>query len=201
MTAAVTVKALTLARDARPLLQNLSFSIQPGELTAITGRNGVGKTTLLQTLAQLLTPLAGQIDYSAISRHDIRYLGHQNGLWPFLTVFENAQMVAALQGVTDTAVIASALQFFDMHQHRANLISQCSAGQRRRLALAQLLYAPGKLWLLDEPWTALDADASAKLWQLIQQHLKNEGMICLTSHKILKHDVITIKEISLLHAH
>lgn len=197
---AVLVKALTLSRGAQPLLHNLSFSISPGELTVITGRNGIGKTTLLQTLARTMTPYSGQIDYPNIPRHEIRYIGHHNGLWPLLTVFENAQMIAALQGGHDSALIRQALQLFDMDQHRDSLISQCSAGQRRRLALAQLVYSPGKLWLLDEPWAALDADATAKLWQLMQAHLAQKGMICVTSHKTLKHENIAIKEISLMNA-
>jgi len=186
MTQPIVLKSLTLMRGNRILLRDLSFELPAQQLTVIMAENGSGKTTLLQTLAGLCTPFNGEIDYAGIQPHEIRYIGHQNGLWPTLTVAECCQYLATLYGYADAkAKQDQALALFNLQACADLLVAQCSAGQKRRLALSVLFLSPGKLWLLDEPWTALDSNAQALLWELLAKHLQSGGYACVTSHQPL----------------
>jgi len=194
----LTCNALTLSRGKQSLLRDFSFSIRAGELTLISGPNGVGKSSLLQTLAGLLTPIAGTIDMPNIDRQQMNYVGHQTALWSQLTVWENAKLIAALHGISDEVVISNALDYFDLGVLKSQFVAHCSAGQKRRLALTPLIVAPGRLWLLDEPWSALDASMQGRLWDLIHKHCAQGGYICVTSHQPLdKHSRLVVNEISL----
>lgn len=183
MTQAIEVKSLTLMRGNRVLLRDLSLSIPAGQCLVLMADNGTGKTTLLQAIAGLSTPVQGEIFTPNISSHEIRYIGHRNGLWPSLTVAECSQYLAALYGCDDSVLLAQSLAYFDLQDCRDLPVAQCSAGQKRRLALSLLVMSPGKVWLLDEPMAALDSAAQAKLWRLIGRHLQAGGYVCMASHQ------------------
>ncbi len=174
------------------LFSGLNFSLEPGELLHIKGANGSGKTTLLRTVCGLSLPESGEIQWGGLSirkqgdlfREQLTYIGHQNGVKDDLTVLENLRIATMLSGdrrsedsLIDALVQIGLGERIDLP---AKMLSQ---GQRRRVSLARLLLSQSKLWILDEPYTALDVAVIAVLQQVIAQHLQGGGMVLLTTHQ------------------
>jgi heme exporter protein A len=190
---AVTVFAgqdLACLRGERLVFAGLSFHIAAGETLLLRGPNGSGKSSLLRCMAGLLAPVAGTqtwndqpvADDADGHRARLRYLGHQDAVKPALTVRENLAFWQQLHAIRDAAAIGKALADLGI-DHLADLPARLlSAGQRRRAALARLLAAPGALWLLDEPTTALDDESIERFARMIQRHCANGGMAVLSSH-------------------
>lgn len=189
------VDAVQGARGDRILFSGLSFDLSRGQLLHITGPNGSGKTTLLRILCGLLTPLEGVVSWHG---HDIRssasthrrectYIGHRDGLKAELTALENLQVNARLSGCHDTQVINDSLRLLGLWEYQDLLVGHLSAGQRRRLALGRLLVKRAILWILDEPFTAIDVDGRGIIEAQLINHLQGDGIVVLTSHQALSH--------------
>ena len=156
-TPSLQVTDLACRRGGRRVFDGLSFSLNGGELLALTGANGSGKTTLLRALASLGRAEAGTISWNDA---DIAWLGHLDGLKGDLTVLENIDVAERLRGVApDSARIDAALASFDLGALASRPVRTLSAGQRRRAALARVVTSGAPLWLLDEPLNALDVPA------------------------------------------
>lgn len=184
-------EGLTSIRSERTLFRNLQLTVQAGELVHIEGANGAGKSTLLRMLAGLLNDHGGQInwfgqpaDYDPESwRRELLFLGHKPAVKAELTALENIQWQSDLDGVTaDAWQLLDQIGLLGLEDIPAQ---QLSAGQQRRIALTRLWYHPAKIWILDEPFTALDRMGIKLLeTQLIQQQHRG-GMIVMTSHQAL----------------
>lgn len=178
----VTADALACRRGLRPLFASVSFALRRGEALALTGPNGSGKTSLLRQLAGLLPVEAGTVRIE-LPLPALHFLGHADGLKSALTLHESLRFAAAMQGVgladEKAAALLAELGLAGRFWQR---IGDLSAGQRRRLALADLMLAPRPLWLLDEPLTALDADGRALINRLAAAHLAEGGVIIASSH-------------------
>ena len=184
---------LRCVRGERTLFQDLSFTLQGGELLRIGGPNGAGKTSLLRIACGLLEPDHGEVRWGG---HGVRklkeefwahllYLGHANALKDDLTAAENLGIACTLAGVVaDGRRIAAALQRLGL-AGRENLPARVlSQGQRRRVALARLALGEGAaLWVLDEPFTALDAAAVKTVQDLIGGHVSRGGGVLYTTHQ------------------
>jgi heme exporter protein A len=164
----------------------LDFEARAGEVLAVTGRNGSGKTSLLRLIAGLLIPAAGAIaldggDAQLTIPEQAHYLGHRDALKPALSVGENLSFWRKFLGgeVSDTAESLRAVGL----DHAVHLpAAYLSAGQRRRLSLARLLAVRRPLWLMDEPNTALDAAGQGLLAGLMREHLGRGGLIVAATH-------------------
>jgi heme exporter protein A len=184
---------LACVRGDRRLFRGLALSVGPGRLLRVEGANGVGKTSLLRLLAGLGLPAAGQVHWQGrpIRRQReafaqaLAYLGHLTGLKEELTPTENLQIEAGLAGLeaAGEAPVAQALESWGLARQAKLPLRVLSAGQRRRAALARLQLVRAPLWILDEPFTALDTDAVRQLGRLIEQHLVRGGMAVITSHQ------------------
>ena len=181
---------LACARGDRPLFRDLSFAVNPGELLHVRGENGSGKTTLLRTLCGLSQPAAGEIRWNhqrvqALAeeyRKQICYIGHGNAIHGDLTPTENLNFEACL-GAEDHIAARPALESQGLGRV-ANLPAKLlSQGQKRRVALARLAVLERKLWVLDEPFTALDIRAVERLLTTLARHLDRGGLCILTSHQ------------------
>lgn len=188
MIASITADKLTCTRGERRLFADLSFQVQAGQVLAVEGANGAGKTSLLRLLAGFLTPAAGRVVIRQ-DGHDsddadhrtrlIGWLGHHDGLKPQLTVIEQLVFYAALYGrKPDTA----ALEHVGLARQAELPCRYLSAGQRRRLALARLVVSARPLWLLDEPFAALDASGQALVVQMMARHCGQGGIIIAATH-------------------
>jgi len=189
----LSVNALACVRGERRLFVDLSFTLTPHTLLAVRGANGSGKTSLLRMLCGLLSPAAGTIAWNGNDIHSAReeycaqiaYIGHLNGVKDDLSGLENLQFAARTAGIVTSAASAdAALRQLGLDGFQRQPCKTLSQGQRRRVALARLcLSATRPLWVLDEPFTALDTAALALTQGLLESHLQQGGMVVLTTHQ------------------
>lgn len=188
MSSLLEVRGLTFSRDHRVLAENLEFSVNRGTAFRIEGPNGSGKTTLLRILAGLYSAYQGEIRYDgrrsiALLRAQGLYLGHASALKGSLTAWENLSWLAALKGLAASLEdVEAALEKVGLQGYEHIPCRQLSAGQQRRVALARLFLVPSGLWLLDEPFTALDRSTVALLEGWIAEFAAQGGAVVLTTH-------------------
>jgi len=186
------VADLACIRGDRQLFANLSFRVPPETLLHVRGRNGSGKTTLLRALCGLLRADAGEIrwrgegirDLAEDYHRDLLYFGHVNGIKADLTGLENLRIGATLDQdpVQDTEITA-ALDRIGLGGFEDLPTRMLSQGQKKRVALARLILSRAPLWILDEPFTALDVDAVDLLQGLIAEQVAGGGIVVLTTHQ------------------
>jgi heme exporter protein A len=184
-------RELQCERGGRTLFRQLSFSMKSGELVRIAGPNGSGKSSLLRILCGLLAPTAGEVRWQGQKIDELReeyarqlvYLGHAAGAKDDLTAAENLDIACRLAGQGAAAdSIQGALSRFAVPQ--GPTLRRLSQGQRRRAVLARLALGEAvPLWLLDEPFSALDAGGIELLNELLQQHLARGGAVAFTTHQ------------------
>lgn len=186
------VAELECRRGDRLLFSGLDFAVAEGTLLHVRGRNGSGKTTLLRSLCGLFTPDSGEIRWSGAPirslredyRRELLYFGHLNGIKGDLTGIENLRVSATLDDdqASDDA-IWDALGRIGLAGFEDLPTRMLSQGQKKRVALARLIVSGAPLWVLDEPFTALDLDAVDLLQGLIAQHVADGGLVVLTTHQ------------------
>ena len=184
--------ALTCVRGERTLFTGLNLEVSAGEWLHVRGENGIGKTSLLRLLSGLTKPAAGEIfwneqlisvDPSEYHRN-LLFLGHRDSLKEDLTALENLSIATALDGITvSEEEILLALHRFGLRGREDLPVNCLSAGQKRRVLLARLLLRQAKLWILDEPFNALDVRAVEMLSELILEHIASGGIAIMTSHQ------------------
>ena len=188
-TSLLTLDELTVQRGEIPLCEGVTLHLSAGSICHLIGANGTGKTTLLMQLAGLLPVLTGEVSYQGQSSLPIQplYVSHQLGIHPNLTVAQNLTFLLNLYGITPSATdIDDALTWVGLQGFETISSSHLSAGQTRRITLARLyLLTPDvtPLWLLDEPFTALDADMVARMEALLCDFAHAGGSILMTSHQ------------------
>lgn len=183
---------LSCVRGGRVVFARLDFALPSGGALVLAGPNGSGKSSLLRLMAGLSPPVAGRLTWSgeavaddpAAHRRRLHYVGHLDGIKPALTARETLVTAAGLRGDGDAldAAAGGALAVMGIARLAEVPARYFSAGQRRRLALARLFASPAPLWLLDEPRTALDAEATAHLDQAMVRHRGEGGMIVVALH-------------------
>ncbi len=183
---------LQCIRGDRVLFSDLSFTLKQNELMYLKGVNGSGKTSLLRMLCGLVTPAEGDISWCGENIRQLKeeyfrqllYIGHLPGIKAELTPLENLKISCAINGCPITEDQAwDALDKIGL-RGREDLPSKVlSQGQKRRVALARILLTDAKLWILDEPFTALDVDAVAMLQAVLAEHVQRGGMVLLTTHQ------------------
>jgi heme exporter protein A len=184
---------LECVRGERVLFRGLSFELRAGELLRVAGANGSGKTSLLRILCGLLWPGAGQVLWrgepvSALREEfwkELVYVGHANALKEELNPLENLEVALALQGsAVAPAQALEALRALGLAGCERLPARALSQGQRRRVSLARLeVSASLPLWILDEPFAALDADAVGRVRATLAAHVARGGMVIYTTHQ------------------
>ncbi len=177
---------LACRRGGRDVFAGVNFSLAAGEVLAITGRNGAGKSSLLRTVVGLIRPAAGEIvleggDDELTIAEQAHYLGHLDALKPALSVAENLGFWCGFFGGKAKAIDA-ALAAVGLQALKDLPAAYLSAGQRRRLSIARLVAVKRPLWLLDEPMSALDAAAQQGLAGFMRAHLGAGGLILAATH-------------------
>jgi len=182
----LSVAGLTISRGERVLIRDLTFGVASGEVVALTGANGAGKTSLLRALAGFLRPDAGAIAYEGADlfearRRHLHWQGPLDGLKSARRAGDELAFQARYAGA-DADGIAAAVDLLALTPLLDLEVRQLSAGQKRRLALARLIAAPRPLWLLDEPLSPLDARWRAVMGTLIQAHVDKGGAVIAAVH-------------------
>ena len=174
------------------LFTGLSGGVSEREILYVEGENGSGKSTLLRCLSSLYTPDAGEISWNGEGirrlgeeyRQELLYLGHLNGIKANLTPLENLRFLCAAEGEFHSAsTIEESLGRLGLAGYEDVPSRALSQGQKRRVALARLLLSKAKLWILDEPFVALDVSAVSLLQDIISQHLDSGGLAIITTHQ------------------
>lgn len=185
----LTISDLSAERGERVLFKGLSFSLRSGQLVHLIGANGTGKSSFIKVLLGLISPLAGNMTYQGNALHDksdfldhILYLGHATGLNSALTAQENLAWYFPHHSATD---IVNVLDLLGLKNNADQPLQKLSAGQERRVALARLWLAKKSIWLLDEPFAALDQATCGLLEDKIFEQLSLGGMVILVSHQAL----------------
>jgi len=182
--------ALACIRNDVVLFSGLGFRLERGEILQIEGPNGSGKTSLLRTLCGLSLPDAGEILWNGkniqANRHDyfqdLSYIGHVNGIKMELTAVENLAIARSLAATPANISLPEILEKMGLAEHAHTPARKLSSGQRRRLALARLLTTGTKLWILDEPLTALDDAGRCLMKDMIAAHAAGQGITVLATH-------------------
>jgi len=170
------VSDLTVTRGGIKVLEGVSFAVTAGEALVLRGPNGIGKTTLLRTVAGLQPALQGEV---SLDREQMAYAGHADGIKAPLSVTENLEFWAAVFG---TGSIAPALQAFDLEALAARPAGALSAGQKRRLGLARMVVTGRPVWVMDEPTVSLDSSAVQLFAEAVRAHLAGGGLALLATH-------------------
>ena len=172
----LSVSGLAVARGGLRTLENLNFTLEPGQALILRGPNGLGKTTLLRTLAGLQPAVDGQI---VADPDSTAYAAHADGLKSALTVTENLRFWAEVFGGTG---IDQALSLMNLTELAARPAHALSAGQKRRLGLARLMVTGRAVWLMDEPTVSLDAASVGLFVQMVRAHLAAGGGAVIATH-------------------
>jgi heme exporter protein A len=180
--ATVTARDLAARRGDRLVFEGLNLSAGPGEAITVTGPNGSGKSTLLRIIVGLLPSFKGTCQISPNSPGTACFAGHLDGLKSSLTVDENLTFWAGLYGGARVAVDA-AIDRLALNSVADMPADMLSAGWRRRAGLARLLISRSPLWVLDEPFTALDSENVARLDSVLEDHCAGGGIVILATHQ------------------
>lgn len=192
-------------RDQRVLFSGVNFSIEPGDIVQIEGPNGSGKTTLLRALTTLSPDYEGEIRWQGTSLVDssadyyanLLFIGHFAGVKKTLTPRENLQWLSGLHQPADVTAIDHALHAVGLYGYEDMPGYQLSAGQQRRIALARLHLSTACVWVLDEPFTAIDHQGVSELETLLSTHARRGGVVILTTHQALS--LSGVKSLNLTH--
>ncbi len=190
----LTASNLSCTRGDRSLFTGVDVAIEPGQWLHVRGANGSGKTSLLRLLAGLSQPAHGEIrwdgkpvgDDKQAFRSDLLFLGHHAAVKEELTALENLRLASELDGAElEDAEALEALKRFGLQGREDLPVRFLSAGQKRRVLLARLVTRKARLWILDEPFTALDTRAVQLLATLIGEHVGGGGVAVVTSHQAI----------------
>lgn len=185
------VSDLTVTRGDRTLVAGLGFGIEAGQVLHLQGRNGAGKTSLLEILCGLRTPAAGSIE-GRPEPAAYHWIGHKNALNPVLSIEENLRFWCALHDLP-ASDIEAALNRVGLKALRHRPCGNLSTGQKRRAALARLVAAPRTWWFLDEPLAGLDAAGLTLFGELLDAHIQGGGAAVMTSHQPLPIEAARVK--------
>ena len=171
---------VAIERGDRRLLSDVDFSVSGGEIWQLVGANGVGKTSLLRGLAGVARlGVTGEIRHAGA----FLYLGHASALKSSLSPVDNLRWHAASDVTASVSQICEALAAVNLAGYEYRPVGSLSAGQQRRVALARLLLSDAPLWLLDEPFTALDVAGCEWLEACVRRHVNAGGATVFTSHQ------------------
>ena len=196
MTELLSGTSLSLLRGERCLFRELNFALSAGELMLVLGPNGSGKTSLLRSIAGLMELETGYISWQGVPTAkdrqsysaELLWMGHRVGFKGDLTLIENLRFEAGLHSAS-LAELDRVLDRLGLSNLSDLPLRSLSAGQQRRVALARMLISDGRLWLMDEPFTNLDADGQSLVIELIAEHLASNGLCVIAAHQEIPLDV------------
>ena len=187
--------SINLSRNKKIIFKNFCLKIISSEIVTLIGRNGSGKTSLLEMIVGLLKPESGTIKINSINIEEIGerkrdqfiYIPHEDALKEDLTIYENLQIWASIASVNlSKELFEKSLDYFSLSEIKHVLVGKLSQGQKKKIALTKLLLINCSLWILDEPFNSLDKESIEILKKLFLLHKKNGGVVLFASHIDIK---------------
>lgn len=185
----VKIEKIAHTYSTRPLFSELSFDLHPECILQVMGKNGSGKTTLLQLISGIKTCQEGTISWNKTVRY--AYVGHRNAVKGELSPLENLRLYNPSDNKCRKALEMTGLE----SQHHIRRCHVLSAGQQRKVALSRLFLSDARVWLLDEPFTALDENTKDRLTHHLEKHTSNGGSAIIAAHEPLKIQKSVIKKL------
>ena len=203
------IKSVACIKQERCLFADLNFSLNYGQIMQLAGPNGAGKTSLLRIVAGFSAPDEGAVFYQSRSIYkyyeeyarELLFIGHKTGVNIQLSAIENVKHWLQLNGYINESDLYKILAKLGLVGLEDVPVRMLSAGQQRRVALARLWLSDAKLWILDEPFTALDKSGVSFLQQRFVEHLNNGGAILLTTHQDLTEHFNNLQTVTLEYRH
>ena len=197
------INSLLIKRGKKILIDDFNLTIKKSQIFIISGDNGIGKSTLLETIVGLQNNYEGKITFfqnekfnNKLPNNDIFYMGHLNALKAELSILTNLKLWNRINLLPHKEEdLVRKLSYFGLQNLFDIKINRLSFGQKRKVALTKLLLTESKLWILDEPCNGLDLDSERKFMEIILMHKKKEGSVVFTSHK--NYNLNTLKSIDL----
>ena len=187
-------KNLSLMRNDRYIIRDLSIEISPKTVVNIFGNNGSGKTSLLKVLSGITEKTNGEILRNNV---DAIYVGHKNGLKSNLTIHENLALDNLQDRVISSDEIDNVIRKYQMFDYRDTLVKNLSHGQQKRVCLMRTIIINSNLWLLDEPYSALDSKGIDILNNTIKEVVTNGVAVLMTNHKKIEIEKLNVKNFKL----
>ncbi len=202
---ALKISHIAFSRNENVILDDMNFSINAGELMQIDGANGSGKSTLLRILAGLLEPSHGHVQWHGQDafghgsdyQEQLMYLGHKNAIKDDLSPLENLEFIRQLKHSQTELGCLEALEKFRLADYGHTPIRRMSAGQKRKVSLARLMLVKTTVWLLDEPFTALDQAGKTILEAVIKTHIHGGGLVIFATHQAIEIEGCTVRHFHL----
>ena len=185
------VNSIYLFRNKKQIFSNFSLKLKKREIIFLLGKNGVGKTTLLDIISGLIRPNKGFVkiynkeieEIGTLKKDYLLYLSHKNSVKEGLSVEENLRVWLNLLEISvKNEDFNEKLKIFNLNEIRNNLVKNLSHGQKKRVSLTKVLFSESKLWLMDEPFNGLDYETTKTLKNLMENHTKKNGAVLFTSH-------------------
>ena len=187
-------KNLSLMRNDRYIIRDLSIEISPKTVVNIFGNNGSGKTSFLKVLSGITEKTNGEISRNNV---DVIYVGHKNGLKNNLTIHENLALDNLQDRVITSDEIDNVIRKYQMIDYRDTLVKNLSHGQQKRVCLMRTIIMNSNLWLLDEPYSALDSKGIDILNSTIKEAVTNDVAVLMTNHKKIEIEELNVKNFKL----
>jgi heme exporter protein A len=178
------VKNISLSRNDNPILSNINLEVNISSVINIHGRNGCGKTSLLKIIVGITEPTSGEINNNILSddNKNITYIGHKHGIKNNLTLSENILFEPSIYHDKQKN-IDHMINRYQMDKYKDYLSKNLSHGQQKKISLIKASLSNAKVWVIDEPYSALDKDAIKILDSCINEHLSNQGSVIMTNHE------------------
>ena len=192
----IQLKDISLSRNDKSIIRDMSLNVNSSSVLNIYGHNGSGKTTLLKILAGITEPTSGEIINNIHQYGAFAYIGHKHGIKNNLTLNENL-LYGDSEKFYDQNRIDKVIDTYNMSKYKNYLAKNLSHGQQKKISLMKANISSSPIWVIDEPYSALDKDSVSIVDQSICDHIKNEGAVIMSNHELITNKPFNINNIEI----
>ena len=192
----IQLKDISLSRNDKSIIRDMSLDINSSTVLNIFGHNGSGKTTLLKIITGITEPTSGKIINNIEQYGSIAYIGHKHGIKNNLTLNENL-LYGDSEHFYDQNMIDKVIDSYNMGKYKNYLAKNLSHGQQKKISLMKANISSSRIWVIDEPYSALDKDSVCIVDQSICDHIKSEGAVIMSNHELITNKPFNINNIEI----
>jgi heme exporter protein A len=192
----IQLKDISLSRNDKSIIRDMSLDINSSTVLNIYGHNGSGKTTLLKILTGITEPTSGEIINNIDQHGSFAYIGHKHGIKNNLTLNENL-LYGDSESFYDQNMIDKVIDTYNMGKYKNYLAKNLSHGQQKKISLMKANISSSRIWVIDEPYSALDKDSVCIVDQSICDHIKTEGAVIMSNHELITNKPFNINNIEI----